>query len=523
VSETKNILIESMRNRLAEYRAEGIDPYPHRFRTDSTTGDIRARYESLPAEAFEAVDERFITAGRIIAHRSFGKAIFCHIQDRAGRLQIYLRRDILGDEAFARARRLEMGDIVGVEGRPFKTRTGELTLEARSATLLTKALRPLPEKWHGLRDVETRYRRRYVDLIVNPAVRETFRTRRRIISGIREFLDARDFAEVETPMMQPIAGGAAARPFVTHHNALGVDLFLRIAPELYLKRLVVGGLERVYEINRNFRNEGISTKHNPEFTMLEFYQAYADFTDLMDLTEEMFVSLAEKVLGTTRLAFDTMTVDLDRASWRRLSMDRSLVEIGGVPEGELTDRAALLARVAALGVPKAAAMGPGKLKQELFERLVEPSLVNPTFITHFPKEVSPLSKSTPEDPEVVERFELFIAGMEVANGFTELNDPDDQRERFEEQVRAREAGDEEAQPMDVDFVQALEYGLPPTAGEGIGIDRLAMLFTGSTSIRDVILFPTLKPRQNRPGGSSDAGDEDDSGEAGIDGPTTAGG
>ncbi len=492
--EPDNVLTEQLRKKLDDYRREGIDPYPNRFPVTATTADVRNRYEHLPAEAFAGISDSWTVAGRLMAHRSFGKAIFGHLQDRTGRLQIYLRQNLLGEAAFSLGRRLDVGDIVGVSGRPFKTKTQELTLEVSSLTLLAKSLRPLPEKWHGLKDIETRYRQRYVDLIINPQVRETFRVRRLLIRHLRDFLDARDFAEVETPMMQSIAGGATARPFVTHHNALDTDLFLRIAPELYLKRLVVGGLERVYEINRNFRNEGISTMHNPEFTMLEFYLAYADYRDLMDLTEEMFVHLADTILGHRVLSYQGREVSLV-PPWPRLSMDDSLVDIGGLAPEELARRDRLLARAAGLEIPQAEKMGNGKLKQELFERLVEPQLVNPHFITLFPKEISPLSKSVPGNPALTERFELFIAGMEVANAFTELNDPDDQRARFEEQVRAREAGDEEAQPLDEDYLNALEIGLPPAAGEGIGIDRLAMLFTDAASIRDVILFPQLKTRR----------------------------
>ncbi len=501
--EAENILTEQRRKKLEEYRREGIEPYPHRFEVKDTAAGVAAEFGGRAAEELDGGTARRTVAGRLMAYRSFGKAIFGHVQDATGRLQIYCRRDKLPPEVFGVAKRLDTGDIVGVTGRPFKTRTGELTLEADSLTLLAKALRPLPEKWHGLKDVEVRYRQRYLDLIMNPEVREAFRVRRLLVREIRRFLDDRGFTEVETPMMQPLPGGAAARPFVTHHNALGLDLYLRIAPELYLKRLVVGGLERVYEINRNFRNEGISTMHNPEFTMLEFYQAYADYRLLMDLTEEMFVYLADRVLGRRALDYQGQAIEL-APPWARLSLDESLVKIGGVDPEELPDRAALLARAAGLGIPKVEGMGAGKLRQEIFERLVQPKLVSPTFITLFPREVSPLSKSTPENPDLVERFELYVAGMEVANAFTELNDPDEQRRRFEDQVRASRAGDEEAMPLDEDYLAALEYGLPPTGGEGIGIDRLAMIFADAASIRDVILFPQLKPRRETPE-ASDAG------------------
>jgi lysyl-tRNA synthetase class 2 len=499
----ENELMKQMRRKMEEFRQEGIDPYPHRFKASDTTEGIRREFGDRPPEDLENLKAEKVIAGRLVSHRNFGKAIFAHLQDREGRLQVYFRKDRLEDKDFKLARKLDVGDIVGCRGRPFKTRTGELTLEVSGLTLLAKSLRPLPEKWHGLRDVETRYRRRYLDLLINPAVRETFRIRREIIREIREFFDQRGFAEVETPMMQPIPGGATARPFVTYHNALDTDLYLRIAPELYLKRLVVGGLERVYEINRNFRNEGISTEHNPEFTMLEFYMSYADYRDLMDLTEELVPHLADRVLGARKLTYQGKEIDLE-PPWPRLSLDEALVEKGGLDKSDLDDRAALLRRAVDLEIPKADLMGRGKLKLEIFERLVEPRLINPAFITLFPKEISPLSKSTPDDPEMVERFELFIGGKEIANAFTELNDPDDQRARFEEQARSLIAGDEEAHRVDDDYITALEYGLPPTAGEGVGIDRLAMLFTDSASIRDVILFPQLRPVETR----EDQGEED---------------
>ncbi len=486
---------EQMRRKLDDLRQRGIDPYPNRFVRTHTAMEVHESFGGLTAGELDTQRATCTIAGRLMSYRSFGKAIFGHLQDGSDkRLQVYLKSDRLGPETFGVARTLDVGDTVGVTGRPFRTRTGELTLDASAVTLLAKALRPLPEKWHGLRDVETRYRQRYLDLVMNPEVRKTFETRRKLIRHLRDFLDARGFAEVETPMMQPLAGGAAARPFITHHNALGIDLYLRIAPELYLKRLVVGGLERVYEINRNFRNEGISTMHNPEFTMLEFYQAYADYRDLMDLTEELFLHLADRVVGGRTLAWGGETINL-ASPWARLSVDESLERIGGLPHDRLADGGWLRERAGELGVPRAEGMGAGRLKMEIFERLVQPGLIAPTFITLFPREVSPLSKSVPGNPELVERFELYVAGMEVANAFTELNDPDDQRARFEEQARAKAAGDEEAQPVDEDYLLALEHGLPPAAGEGIGIDRLTMLFTGSPSIRDVILFPQLKPRR----------------------------
>ena len=423
--------------------------------------------------------------------RKFGKAAFLHVQDESGRIQIYARKDLIGEEKFALFKKWDVGDIVGVTGKLFKTKTGELSIEAATLYMITKSLRPLPEKFHGLTDVETRYRQRYVDLIVNPEVRDTFRKRVKIISLIREFLTNRGYMEVETPMMQPVPGGATAKPFKTHHNALGMDLYLRIAPELYLKRLLVGGFERVFEINRNFRNEGLSTRHNPEFTMLEFYQAYATYHDLMDLTEEMISWLADEVTGSMEVNYQGTPVNL-APPWQRYTMDESLVEVAGIDAELLKDDDAVMALAKEKGIKLQPDAGPGKAKTELFEMLVEEKLINPTFITAYPTEVSPLARRNEEDPTVTDRFELFVTGREIANAFSELNDPVDQYERFTQQINERGDDDEVHPELDHDYVRALEYGMPAAAGEGIGIDRLVMLLTDAPSIRDVILFPHLK-------------------------------
>jgi len=478
------------RRKLQVLRERGTNPYPNEFRPDQTADEVHARCGALDdAGLLEAAPAT--VAGRIVGLRDFGKAGFLHLLDGGARLQIHARRDRLSEDDFATYRGLDVGDLVGVTGKPFRTRTGELTLEATTLQLLAKSLRPLPEKWHGLQDVDARYRQRYVDLIVNPDVRRIFELRSRIIQYLRTFLASRRYVEVETPVMQPIAGGAAARPFITHHNALDMQLYLRIAPELYLKRLVVGGIERVFEIARVFRNEGLSTRHNPEFTMLEFYQAYATHEDLMDLTEEMLVGLATEVLGTTTLDYGGVSIDL-APPWPRRSMAGLVAEAAGVDEATVLDLAgarALAERTGGVeGTPSV-----GTLVGVLFERLVEPSLVQPTFVCQFPVEISPLARRNDQDPRFVDRFELYVAGHELANAFSELNDPDDQRERFEAQLAAKAAGDEEAHAMDDDYVRALEYAMPPAAGEGIGIDRLVMLLTGATSIREVILFPHLRP------------------------------
>ena len=433
----------------------------------------------------------FQIAGRILAMRKFGKASFLHIQDDSGRIQIYVKKETVGEKAYTQFKKWDIGDIVGFRGKLFKTKTGELTLLADTIKLITKSLRPLPEKWHGLTDVEMRYRQRYVDLIVNPEVRETFRKRIEIIRLLREFLSNRGFLEVETPMMQAVPGGATAKPFKTHHKALDMDLYLRIAPELYLKRLLVGGFEKVFEINRNFRNEGLSTRHNPEFTMLEFYQAYATYSDLMDLTEVMLSWLTEEVNGSMEVTYQGQLVDLS-PPWKRYTIDEALIEVGGLEPSILDDPEALLKLVKDRGIELEPQAGPGKAKTELFELLVEEKLINPTFVTAYPTEVSPLARRNEKNPQVTDRFELFITGREIANAFSELNDPVDQRNRFEKQIDER-GDDEEIHPvLDEDYIRALEYGLPAAAGEGIGIDRLVMLLTDSPSIRDVIIFPHLK-------------------------------
>ena len=492
--EDLNELIEERRRKLEEIRGAGIDPYGHRFEAKDLAADLLSRYGSWEKEKFEP-EIPVSLAGRIMSLRRHGKASFAHIQDRSGRIQAYFREEEIGAQGYALFRRLDIGDVIGLCGKLFRTKTGELSVWVKEFELLSKSLRPLPEKWHGLSDVEIRYRQRYLDLLANPEVGRIFRLRSAIIGAVREFFDKRGFLEVETPMMQPQAGGASARPFVTHHNALDMDLYLRIAPELYLKRLIVGGLDRVYEINRNFRNEGISTQHNPEFTMLEFYQAYSDYGELMDLTEELFCQIATGALGSLELGFKDEKISLERP-WPRYTLMDSLIQVGGIsPEDLATPEAILdLGRRMRLNLAEKG-MGWGKVLGELFEAKVEAQLIQPTFILDYPLELSPLAKKKKDGSPFVERFELFIGGLEVANAYSELNDPLEQRRRFEEQSRQRELGDEEAQTIDEDFIRALEYGMPPCAGEGIGIDRLVMLFTHSASIRDVILFPHMRPER----------------------------
>jgi lysyl-tRNA synthetase class 2 len=479
--------------KLETLRGLGVEPYGRRFEVKDRAGQLIRTHGKKPKDLLETEQIRCTLAGRIVALRRFGKAAFALLQDGADRLQVYLKKDVLGD-TYRVVEELDLGDWIGVSGILFRTKTDEFTLEARELTFLSKALRPMPEKWHGLTDVELRYRQRYVDLIANPSVHEIFAMRSRIIATLRNFLLAKDFLEVETPMMHPIPGGALARPFVTHHNALETDLYLRVAPELYLKRLIVGGFPRVFEINRNFRNEGISTIHNPEFTMLEFYVAYADYADLMALTEELFVHLAHEIVGGPTLTYQGREINF-APPWRRWSYLQAILEVNDLDPKTLREQAKAVEAARRLGVevdPKADLI---HVLNEIFEETVEPKLVEPTFITDYPIELSPLARRKDSDPTLTDRFELYIAGREIANAFSELNDPLDQRQRFEAQLVKREAGDVEAHYLDEDFLRALEYGMPPTAGEGVGIDRLVMLFTDQASIRDVILFPQLRPEK----------------------------
>ncbi|HOG17058.1 MAG: Lysine--tRNA ligase, heat inducible [Syntrophaceae bacterium PtaU1.Bin231] len=487
-------LLRKRKEKIAALKSEGVELYPNGVRVKDTTASITERFGRMDNEALAKVEEKFCLAGRMMAIRDFGKGAFVSLQDRRGRLQAYIRKDHVGEKAFSVFKKLDVGDILYVSGRICRTRTGELTVDAEEVRLLAKSILTLPEKWHGLTDVETRYRQRHLDLIVNPKVQEVFTRRSQIISWLRRFMEEHDFLEVETPMMQPKAGGAAARPFKTHHNALDVDLYLRIAPELYLKRLVTGGMEKVFEINRNFRNEGISTFHNPEFTMMEFYQAYATYEDLMLFTEEMFSSLAQHLFGGLRFSYQGTEIDLG-LPWRRLSLTDAVGQYAGVDPALFGDARALADAARGKGLEVSAGESAGQILLKIFEEEVEEKLIQPTFVTHYPVEVSPLARRNAANPSLTDRFELYIYGKEIANAFSELNDPADQRERFLAQLEKREAGDEEAHVMDEDYVTALEYGMPPTAGEGIGIDRLVMLLTDSASIRDVILFPQMRPRE----------------------------
>ena len=486
--------MEVRRQKLLKLKESGYPLYPNDFKPTHTTSQLVSNFTAQSEEQLSALQTTFSLGGRIMGIRSFGKAAFFHLQDRKGRLQVYVRKDRVGEEDYRLFESLDVGDIVGVWGRLFRTKTKELTLDAQGLRLLCKCLRPLPEKWHGLADVEARYRQRYVDLMVNRGVREAFEKRSRIIRLIRRFFEERDFLEVETPMMQSVPGGAAARPFTTHHNALDMDLYLRVAPELFLKRLLVGGVERVFELNRNFRNEGISVRHNPEFTMLEFYQAYATYEDLMTLTEELFVHLGKEVSGSQKIPWGEQTIDL-QPPWKRLWLTEAIEQYGGAKKDEVgtTDGLRAFARKKNLHVDPG--LPYGNLLVEVFEEVAESQLIQPTFVKGYPLEVSPLARKNDANPALVDRFELYIGGRELANAFSELNDPLDQRERLVKQAEARKAGDETASPADEDFLRALEYGMPPAAGEGIGIDRMVMLFTGSPSIRDVILFPLLRPER----------------------------
>jgi len=493
MEENEQVLVR--KNKLAALRENGAPAYPNDFSPSYLAFALQERFATVSEEELRTAIETFAVAGRVMSLRHFGKAAFFHVQDQSGQIQIYVRQGETPQEAVTLLKEsLDVGDIVGVMGPLFRTRTGELTIKATTLRLLSKALRPLPEKWHGLQDVEARYRQRYLDLLVNPQVRETFRKRAKIIQVIRRFFTERDFLEVETPMMQSLAGGALARPFVTHHNALDIDLYLRIAPELFLKRLMVGSVDRVFELGRNFRNEGISTKHNPEYTMLEFYQAYATYEHFMTLTEELFMLLAHEINGGPRLAYGDHEIDLT-PPWRRLGLKDAVCEYTGLSSEEADQEGILRAKARELGVQPPASVPLGKVLEEIFGAVVEPHLIQPTFVVSYPVEVSPLARRSDKDPRFVDRFELYIAGRELANAFSELNDPEDQLQRFLAQLREREAGDEEAHELDEDYVRALEHGLPPAAGEGIGIDRLVMLFTDSPSIRDVILFPQMRPEK----------------------------
>jgi lysyl-tRNA synthetase class 2 len=488
----EHALIAQRREKLNALRESG-NAFPNDFRRDAIAGELHAEYDDKENDVLEARPVRVKVAGRLMAKRIMGKASFAHLQDMSGRIQLFLQRDALPEGVYQDFKGWDIGDIIGAEGALFKTKTGELSVKAESIRMLTKSLRPLPEKFHGLADQETRYRQRYVDLIMNEVSRDTFRMRSAIVQYIRQYLNDRDFLEVETPMMQAIPGGAVARPFSTYHNALDMDLFLRIAPELYLKRLVVGGYERVYEINRNFRNEGLSTRHNPEFTMLEFYQAYADYHDLMDLTEDLLRRMAQELCGGSTINYQGEAYDFGKP-FRRLTVFESILEFN--PElaaGDIDNLSSARAVAEKLGIPLKDSYGLGKVQVEIFEKTVEDRLTDPTFITAYPTEVSPLARRSDDDPFVTDRFEFFVGGREIANGFSELNDAEDQAERFRKQVEEKDAGDLEAMHYDADYIRALEHGMPPTAGEGIGIDRLVMLFTDSPSIRDVLLFPHMRP------------------------------
>jgi lysyl-tRNA synthetase, class II len=488
----ENYVIAHRREKLEKLRAQG-NAYPNTFRRDTLAEHLLGCYGGRDAASLESETQEFRIAGRLVAKRVMGKASFGQIQDMSGRIQVFVQQQALGEAAYEQFKASDVGDILGVVGRVMKTKTGELSLRASALHLLNKTVRPLPEKWAGLTDTEVRYRQRYVDLIVNPDVKAVFQKRGRAVSFIRQFMDAQGFVEVETPMLQPIAGGATARPFATHYNALDRDFYLRIAPELYLKRLVVGGFERVYEINRNFRNEGLSTRHNPEFTMLEFYQAYADYRDAMNLVEHLIRDVALAVNAAPTLSYQGRDYDLEQP-FRRWTMKEAVLHFNpALDAARLGDHAYLLQYADSVGGDAKNTYGTGKLLTEIFEKTVEGKLLDPTFITEYPTEVSPLARRNDLNPDVTDRFELIVAGREIANGFSELNDPDDQAARFKAQVAAKDAGDLEAMHYDADYIRALEYGLPPTAGVGIGIDRLVMFLTDSASIRDVLLFPQMRP------------------------------
>ena len=491
--EDTNALIAQRKAKLTALREQGI-AYPNDFRRDVMAGELHAKYSDLDNEQLEAEPVRVRVAGRMMTRRVMGKASFAHLQDMSGQVQLFVTRDALPENFYNNEfKKWDIGDIIGAEGVMFKTKTGELSVKADSVKLLAKALRPLPEKFHGLQDQETKYRQRYIDLIMNEAARKTFRIRSAVIDYMRDYLNQHGYMEVETPMMHAIPGGATARPFKTFHNALDMELFLRIAPELYLKRLVVGGFERVYEINRNFRNEGLSTRHNPEFTMVEFYQAYADYRDLMDLTEDMLRGMAQHIHGDTRINYQGEVYDFGKDFARMTVVDSILHFNPDITAEQLSDEVLARKIATGLGIPLKDNYGLGKVQIEIFEKTVEHRLKDPTFITAYPTEVSPLARRNDHDPFVTDRFEFFVGGREIANGFSELNDPEDQAERFRKQVQEKDAGDDEAMHYDADYIVALEHAMPPTAGEGVGIDRLVMLFADAPSIRDVLLFPHMRP------------------------------
>lgn len=480
------------REKMQKLAQEGVELFPHKVEMTHVVSEIVSQYADLTNEELEEKDISATVPGRILSIRKMGRAIFLHIADSRAKLQVYLREDKLGKEKFVQFSLLDIGDIISVKGKLFITRTGELTLLCESYTFLAKCLHPLPEKWHGLQDVELRYRKRYLDLIMNPEQREVFRLRSAIISQIRRFFDQKGYIEVETPMMHSIPGGALAKPFKTFHNALGIDLYLRIAPELFLKRLTVGGLEKVYEINRNFRNEGISSEHNPEFTMLEFYEAYTDYFDMMELTEELIHGLAKTLLQSEEIPYGEHKISL-RRPWKRIKLMDALIQYSGLAPSRFENKEKIVEYAKTLA-PEQQGLSFGKALDIIFDKHVKQNLIQPTFVMNPPREISPLAKASKTDPEEAERFELVMAGMEIANAFTELTDPAEQRKRFEQQAKAREKGDEESHRVDLDYVEALEYGLPPTGGEGIGIDRLVMIFADRKSIREVILFPLLRPK-----------------------------
>ncbi|MDR2827362.1 MAG: lysine--tRNA ligase [Candidatus Adiutrix intracellularis] len=489
--EENSPFIQARFNKARELAENGRNLYPNTFRPTHKIAGLRCNFGEMTPTQLETLEDVFTLAGRIMARRDYGKSVFFDFADSSGRLQAYIRKQAVDEDTFALFKKLDLGDLIGLSGGLFKTKTGELTLLVSRLELVTKCLWPLPEKYHDLH-IETRYRQRYIDLIMNEDSRRLFLLRSRIVGALREFMTARNFIEVETPMMHTIPGGAVAKPFETFHHALNRRLYLRIAPELYLKRLLVGGFDRVFEINRCFRNEGLSIQHNPEFTIMEFYQSYADFTELMDLTEEMFVFVAEKTIGSTNLTYQGTPINF-RPPWPRVRFDRAVVEIGGAPENILSSPSAALSYLKSLGGEKADTDIPGKILAKIFDLQVEPKLVNPTFVTYYPADISPLARRNGKEPNLTDRFELFVSGRELANAFSELNDPLDQRERFRRQAAERAAGDEEGMHMDEDYVRALMYGMPPAAGEGVGIDRLVMLLANAPAIKDVILFPHLKP------------------------------